>query len=73
MGVLFNDCLGGYTPVCNSCGIYLCWDISEQEYSERQEYWESWMCEKCYPKARGSWLNARIEQRRTGAYKERMF
>jgi len=40
----FQDAI---TPVCNSCGIYLCWDISDSDYRERPDFWESWLCRPC--------------------------
>lgn len=42
----FND---GYTPICDRCGIVLCWDISEYEYEEDQDFWENWTCKHCDP------------------------
>lgn len=38
---------GALTPICNDCGIALCWDISEEEYSEAVEFWENWICQDC--------------------------
>ena len=40
---------GGYTPMCNDCGIALCWDISDYEYEEKKEFWDEWRCKECYP------------------------
>lgn len=39
--------LGGVIPICSDCGIRLCWELSEQEYEERKEYWDNWKCEVC--------------------------
>lgn len=47
MGVTYSNFLGGYTPICNSCGISLCWDISEYDYEESQEFWDDWICQDC--------------------------
>lgn len=38
---------GGVTPICNSCGISLCWDITDNEYLEDKSFWDSWKCEDC--------------------------
>lgn len=38
---------GGQTPICNSCGIMLCWDIEDKEYEEEKEFWDSWICRDC--------------------------
>lgn len=49
MGVLVNrgTLQGGVTPVCNECGIQLCWDISEGEYAEDRAFWDAWRCAEC--------------------------
>jgi hypothetical protein len=49
MAVIKNEFLDGYTPVCNDCGVHLCWDISSIEYNERVEFWENWRCKDCKP------------------------
>lgn len=38
---------GALTPICNSCGISLCWDIAEEEYVEAREFWDRWTCQDC--------------------------
>ena len=38
---------GGVTPVCNECGVALCWDISEGEYAEDRAFWDAWRCREC--------------------------
>jgi hypothetical protein len=38
---------GAVTPICNTCGVSLCWDISEQEYGEDQKFWDAWICQDC--------------------------
>ncbi len=50
---------GGYTPICNTCGTTLCWDISEQQYAEERDFWDAWQCRDCNPRANGArrrWL-----------------
>jgi hypothetical protein len=37
----------GYTPVCDDCGIFLCWDISDEEYERDRAFWDSWRCKSC--------------------------
>jgi hypothetical protein len=44
----------GLTPICASCGVALCWDISEFEYTERQAFWDAWRCQECHPDAKGA-------------------
>lgn len=39
----------GYTPICNLCGVTLCWDISEEEYLELLDFWDAWCCKECDP------------------------
>lgn len=44
----FNSTIdGGVTPLCSSCMVHLCWDISDEEYLERKDFWDSWICEEC--------------------------
>ena len=50
MGVIDNYFLGSKTPVCDDCGIRLCWDISNEEYEENIIFWNNWVCEDCNPK-----------------------
>ena len=38
---------GGVTPVCNGCGVALCWDISEGEYAQDRAFWDAWRCKEC--------------------------
>ena len=49
MGVTITNSTidGGMTPICNSCGITLCWDISDEEYYQNKVFWESWICQDC--------------------------
>jgi len=49
MGVqVFGGTLpGGVTPVCNDCGVALCWDISEGEYAQDRAFWDAWRCRGC--------------------------
>lgn len=37
----------GWTPICNDCGVALCWDISEYDYNERPAFWDAWLCKEC--------------------------
>lgn len=64
MGVTINNSTlsGSYTPICNSCGVCLCWDISEYEYLEYKEFWDNWKCRDCNPKAKGSYNNYKINK-----------
>jgi len=45
--VLPGTVAGGLTPVCGSCGVRLCWDISDEEYAEAREFWDAWVCREC--------------------------
>ncbi len=38
---------GGVTPICNDCGIALCWDISDADYAEATAFWDAWICQDC--------------------------
>jgi hypothetical protein len=45
MGAILKDF--SMTPICNNCGICLCWDISEFEYLSEKEFWDAWICQEC--------------------------
>lgn len=47
VAVLNSTMKGGYTPICEKCGVALCWDISEEEYKERLKFWDNWICKEC--------------------------
>ena len=38
---------GALTPICNNCGVALCWDIAEEEYKVEQIFWDKWICAEC--------------------------
>jgi len=56
MGVIQipSTMLGSVTPICNSCGVVLCWDVSIEEYIEQKEFWDSWECKSCNPNYKGA-------------------
>lgn len=49
MGVvkLKSTLSGGVTPICNECGVALCWDISNEEYDHEKSFWDNWKCKDC--------------------------
>jgi hypothetical protein len=47
------DCV---TPICNSCGVCLCYDIGDTEYAENKSFWDDWRCADCDPRAKGSFM-----------------
>jgi hypothetical protein len=38
---------GGVTPMCNCCGVALCWDIADDEYADAKPFWDEWICQDC--------------------------
>ena len=38
---------GAVTPICNDCGISLCWDISDEDYEQARAFWDEWICQDC--------------------------
>lgn len=46
--------LGGYTPICDQCGVSICWDISEFEYIENKAFWDKYCCKECNPNYKGA-------------------
>jgi hypothetical protein len=54
----------GVTPICNDCGVFLCWDLSESEAEEAREFWDAWICRDCNggePLSLREWLEQRAE------------
>ena len=47
VGTLPSTLSGAVTPVCGECGIFLCFDISNEEYAEMKSFWDAWICEDC--------------------------
>ena len=44
----------GWQPICNDCGICLCFSISQEEYKRTKDFWEQWRCVYCDKYAIGS-------------------
>lgn len=38
---------GALTPICESCGVALCWDIEESEALKDEDFWNQWKCQDC--------------------------
>lgn len=38
---------GSQTPICNDCGVFLCWDVSDADADRDREFWDAWRCEEC--------------------------
>ena len=38
---------GALTPICDCCGISLCWDIDRTTYLEAKPFWDDWRCQDC--------------------------
>lgn len=38
---------GAVTPICNECGVMLCWDIDVGEYQDAEQFWDDWICQDC--------------------------
>lgn len=38
---------GAVTPICNDCGVSLCWDIAEEEADRDRAFWDAWICQDC--------------------------
>lgn len=45
---------GAMTPICEECGVALCWDIAQEEYDQAPGFWDAWKCRDCNPNYRGS-------------------
>ena len=58
--VLVSTMAGSVTPICNRCGVTLCYDVDEDEYDDDQEFWDGWVCESCNggtPMSLKTWRN----------------
>lgn len=42
------------TPICDMCGVALCWDISNEEYIDNKNFWDNWECRDCNPNYKGA-------------------
>lgn len=38
-----------YRPICDECGIALCYTLTLFEYIEHKDYWDNWCCKDCDP------------------------
>jgi len=50
--------VGAVTPICNECGVSLCWDIADHEYEEDKAFWDRWTCQDCKPVSLKAWKKA---------------
>lgn len=55
MGVvrLPSTMVGCVTPICEECGIHLCYDIDNDEYQLDKAFWDKWRCKECNESYRG--------------------
>jgi len=51
--------LGGYQPVCDMCGICLCYEVEPENYELHRNFWDNWKCEVCDPDYFKRWKNER--------------
>jgi len=77
MGVVITNSTipGSITPMCNDCGIALCWDVENSEYEEYKEFWDNWTCRDCNPNYSGAYerfknkkteIKTKMEEKITG-------
>ncbi|WP_139313467.1 hypothetical protein [Rhodoferax antarcticus] len=52
---------GALTPICESCGVALCWNIEESQGLAEKDFWDQWMCEDCNDGERMSLEKWRLE------------
>ncbi len=60
MGVI--EKYGEAQPICNDCGVALCWSVSSEQYEEDKDFWDSWKCEDCNPKSSGSYIKFKVNK-----------
>ena len=52
---------GALTPICEACGVSLCWDIEENEALADEAFWNQWKCQDCNDGVRMSLEKWRLE------------
>lgn len=65
MAVNIKKKLGEVQPICDSCGVALCWSISYEEYKEHPKFWDTWECRDCNPNYKGSYQKYKEERKLT--------
>ena len=45
---------GECQPICDCCGVSLCWSISDVDYLEYKGFWDVWKCRDCNPSYSGA-------------------
>jgi hypothetical protein len=53
---------GALTPICESCGISLCWDIEEKEALSNEDFWNQWVCQDCNDGIRMSLVDWKVNK-----------
>jgi len=66
MGVIDKG-YGEIQPICDCCGIALCWSLTEKEYLRVKNFWDTWKCSLCNPDiSLANWLtNSNYKLERT--------
>lgn len=54
---------GEAQPICNDCGIALCWSIDIEEYNEFKKFWDDWKCSDCNPNYSGAYKRFKMKNR----------
>lgn len=54
---------GALTPICESCGVSLCWDIEESEALENKDFWDQWKCQECNGGERMSLVKWKLQKK----------
>jgi hypothetical protein len=49
MGIIADYALEEYQPICDLCGIALCYTVNEYEYLKDKIFWDAWTCQNCDP------------------------
>jgi len=61
---------GALTPICEACGVSLCWDVSEAEGLADEAFWNQWKCQDCNGGHRMSLEQWRIDHPKTSEPKK---
>jgi hypothetical protein len=61
MAVILTES-GDYQPICQDCGIALCWTLDWFSYEDHKDYWDRWKCETCDPGYFNRWKISHTEK-----------
>lgn len=62
MGIQLKE-FGEAQPICNECGVALCWSIDEIEYLKWKGFWDEWRCRDCNENYKGAFEEYKLKHK----------